>query len=98
MELAMHKSSGLDQAMIDAIVDQLDLHGLDPDLLSEFRQSYSGVHFTYCMDDDVSVNAKPLISRPHYNIYLVNSSQHCSVLSNDLEAASGMVIAEVIAD
>jgi hypothetical protein len=50
------------------------------------------------MDDDIMVNAKPVVERPRFNIYLVNSSDHCSVLSNDPEAASGIVLAEVIPD
>ncbi|MFD1692587.1 hypothetical protein ACFSHR_16845 [Azotobacter chroococcum] len=50
------------------------------------------------MDDDIVVNAKPVAERPGFNVYLVNSSDHCSVLSNDLGSASGIVLAEIIED
>lgn len=92
----MQTSKGLNQNLIDNIVDKLDRCGVTEQMLHEFRQEYVGVHFTLCMDDDISVNAKPVISRPLYKVYLVNSSQHCSVLSNDLSSASGVVIAEVL--
>lgn len=63
-------------------------------IVAGLRNSYPDLHFTYCMDDDV-VGAKPVFEDPDFNIYLVNSSSHCLSLTNDLDSASGLVVAEV---
>ena len=42
--------------------------------------------------------ARRWAERDTFNLYLVNSSDHCSKLCNDAESASGIVLAEVIAD
>ncbi|EWC39827.1 hypothetical protein GFL09_03895 [Pseudomonas stutzeri] len=88
----------ISQTQLDAVIHQAESGPLDEALLARLRSAHPGVHFTCCLDDDVVVNAKPIAERPGFNVYLVNSSQHCSVLSNDLDAASGIVLAEVIAD
>jgi hypothetical protein len=49
------------------------------------------------LEDDISA-AKPYIERPDFNVYLVDSRDHWSVLSLDPEHASGLVFAEVISD
>jgi hypothetical protein len=63
-------------------------------IVASLRSRFPDFHFTYCMDDDV-VNAKPVFEDPNFNLYLVNSSSHCLSLTNDLDSASGLVIAEV---
>jgi hypothetical protein len=88
----------ISQAVLDDVVRQAEESVLDDALIASLRSANPGVHFTWCMDDDIMVNAKPVVERPRFNIYLVNSSDHCSVLSNDPEAASGIVLAEVIPD
>ena len=88
----------ISQAVLDDVVRQAEESVLDDALIASLRSANPGVHFTWCMDDDIMVNAKPVVERPRFNLYLVNSSDHCSVLSNDPEAASGIVLAEVIPD
>jgi hypothetical protein len=65
-------------------------------LVAELRKAYPGIHFTYCMDDDV--NATPFIQRPGFNLYLVGGKDHCPSLSCGPETASGLVLAEVLED
>lgn len=60
--------------------------------LSILKQTFPNVHFTLCADDDI-INGKPVYENSLFNIYLVNTSQHCAVLTNDNEQASGVVIA-----
>lgn len=67
-------------------------------LVAELRQAYPGVHFTYCMDDDIRGNPTPYIQRPGFNLYLVGGDGHCSSLILDPETASGLVLAEVLED
>lgn len=82
---------------LDAVVSLIEQKGLSEMLLAELRTQFPGKHFTYCMDDDINTG-KPVVSGQNYAIYLVDSSDHCSCLTTDLETASGMVLAEVITD
>ncbi|MNQ19299.1 hypothetical protein D3C85_323600 [compost metagenome] len=88
----------ISQAVLDDVIRQAEEGVLDDALLARLRSANPGVHFTLCMDDDIMVNAKPLFERQRFNLYLVNSSDHCSILSNDPDAASGIVLAEIIPD
>ncbi|PMR73788.1 DUF6129 family protein [Billgrantia endophytica] len=88
----------IDQTLLSSVIQRAEKDTLDETLIASLRSAYPGVHFTLCMDDDIAVNAKPVAERLGFNVYLVNSSDHCSVLTNDPDAASGFVLAEVIAD
>ncbi|MCC6076269.1 DUF6129 family protein [Pseudomonas sp. GCM10022188] len=88
----------ISQQLLDDVVQRAEEGVLDDALIGRLRSAHPGVHFTWCMDDDIVVNAKPLVERPGFNLYLVNSSDHCSVLTNDCASASGIVLAEIIAD
>jgi len=65
--------------------------------LSVLRQQYPTIHFTYCMDDDLPNNT-PVIERKDFNLYLIDGREHCLCLTNDYEAATGIVVAEIIPD
>jgi len=88
----------IEQSLLDAVVARAESGVLGEALIAELRDAHPGVHFTWCMDDDIAVNAKPVTQRDTFNLYLVNSSDHCSVLTNDPESASGIVLAEVIVE
>jgi hypothetical protein len=88
----------ISQTLLDDVIRQAEQSVLDESLLVGLRSAHPGLHFTCCMDDDIVVNAKPVAQRPGFNVYLVNSSNHCSVLTNDLDGASGIVLAEIIPD
>lgn len=59
----------------------------------ELRAAFPGVHFTFCLDDDV-ISDSPVTALPGFRLYLVDSSNHCLSLTNDPESASGLVVAE----
>ena len=61
------------------------------------RQQYPTIHFTYCMDDDLPNNT-PIIEHKDFNLYLIDGREHCLCLTNDYDTATGIVVAEVIAD
>lgn len=67
---------------------------LSEKVVSALREKFSGIHFTYCMDDDVT-NGSAVFESPAFNLYLVDSSEHCLRFTQDNEMASGVVIAEV---
>ncbi len=68
---------------------------LSDDTVLQLRQTFPDIHFTYCMDDDVAGNARPIYEDPRFNLYLVDSREHCLCLTNDSEIATGVVVAEV---
>lgn len=82
---------------IQEIVAKCTELGLDDTTVSALRQQYPGIHFTYCMDDDLP-NNQPIIETSGFNIYLVDGREHCLCLTNDYQIATGIVIAEIIAD
>jgi hypothetical protein len=81
--------------MLHDIAELIEKRGLGEALLTQLRSVYPGKHFTYCMDDDVH-SGKPVLERKGFRLYLVNSQDHCSQITNILESASGIVLAEVI--
>lgn len=78
----------------NSIVTEVTQMGLIPELTSSLRANHPGFSFTLCSDDDIAVNAKPVYQAPAFNIYLVGSGDHCLSLTDALELASGVVIAE----
>jgi len=87
----------LSQENTQSIFEEVKRVGLDHETLSKLRESFPGIHFTYCMDDDIS-NAKPVMSDKDFNVYLVDGREHCLCLTNDYDIATGVVLAEVIDD
>ncbi|MDD5578167.1 MAG: DUF6129 family protein [Methylobacter sp.] len=82
---------------VSEIAAKIQLLGVDEATVSALRQQYQGVHFTYCMDDDLP-NNKPVIEFKDFNLYLIDGREHCLCLTNDYEAATGIVVAEIIPD
>lgn len=63
-------------------------------LMMQLRSSFPDIHFTYCMDDDVT-EAAPVLEAPAFNLYLIDSRHHCLGFTGDPEVASGVVVAEI---
>lgn len=82
---------------VNAIMAKIETMGLNDCTVSELRQQYQPIHFTYCMDDDLPNNT-PVIERKDFNLYLIDGREHCLCLTNDYEAATGIVVAEIIPD
>jgi hypothetical protein len=79
------------------IAVKIDTLGVDEATVSALRQHYQPIHFTYCMDDDLPNNT-PVIEHESFNLYLIDGREHCLCLTNDYEVATGIVVAEIIAD
>jgi hypothetical protein len=80
-----------------AIAEEIAKMGLDEATVSALRQQYQAIHFTYCMDDDLPNNT-PVLENKDFNLYLIDGREHCLCLTTDYEAATGIVVAEIIAD
>lgn len=77
------------------IADRIHSTGaLDESVINQLRQSFDGVHFTYCSDDDIS-DITPVAEHATFNLYLVNGHDHCLTMTKDFNAATGIVVAEV---
>ena len=62
--------------------------------VERLRGEFPDIHFTYCMDDDVFA-ALPVLEQERFNLYLVDSRNHCISLTQDREIATGILVAEV---
>lgn len=85
----------ISQERLAEITEFIEAKGLDEITVSGLRVQYPGMHFTYCMDDDV-YEVDPVQERQRFNIYLVDAREHCLRLTNDPDVATGLVIAEIV--
>lgn len=83
----------LTEQAVEQVIDLVVAEGLSEATIANLREQFSGAHFTYCMDDEVG-EVKPFRECKDFNVYLVNSENHCSVLTREIDGASGMVLAE----
>ena len=82
------------QAQLDGVGEYISRQPLGESVVMELRQRYPDLHFTYCMDDDV-IAATPLREAEGFNLYLIDSRNHCLSFTQDLEVATGVVVAEI---
>ena len=76
------------------IIAAVEKYGLADANLTFLRGEFPDLHFTWCMDDDVC-GPRPAATGKGFQVYLVDSSNHCLAFTPSLEAASGVVIAEL---
>jgi hypothetical protein len=69
--------------------------GLSAAGISTLRQAWPEIHFTFCSDDDVPARLQPAAAGEGFAVYLVSGAQHCVGFTNHLEAATGLVLAEL---
>ncbi|SMF28232.1 hypothetical protein SAMN02745866_01802 [Alteromonadaceae bacterium Bs31] len=85
------------QEELEQVASHVTTHGLSEQVITELKSKFPGKHFTWCMEDDIHTG-KPVYQAEAFSIYVVNSKEHCSVLTNDLDSASGYVLAETVVD
>lgn len=84
----------IEQAQIDRVGELLSRRAVEESAVTELRQQFPDIHFTYCMDDDV-IAATPLHEADGFNLYLIDSRNHCLSFTQDLNVATGIVVAEI---
>jgi hypothetical protein len=87
----------IDAAMIDRIAEAALAQGLDEGTVQGLRAAWPGVHFSYCMDDEIC-GVEPVRELEGLNLYLVDGREHCMRLTSNPETATGLVLAEVEPD
>jgi len=75
------------------VTAQVNAAGLSEAAVIALRQAWPGVSFTYCSEDDVPARLKPAAEGDGFGIYLVSGAEHCVAFTDNLEAASGLVLA-----
>ena len=85
----------IDEALVKEIISTVENAYLGEAVLQELREKYPEVRVTYCMQDDVSENAKPAYQCEGFNVYYIDAREHCMCLTNDIDVAAGIVLAEV---
>lgn len=78
---------------IDRVMRLMEGKVLDETLVIGLRTTFPDLHFTYCMDDDVTA-AEPVREGEGFNLYLVDGSNHCFCFTQDPDKATGLVLAE----
>lgn len=81
--------------LANTVAATIENKGVDEAVIGQLRADHPGVHFTYCMDDDIP-NNEPLLERSGFNLYLVDGRDHCLCLTHDFERATGFVVAEIM--
>jgi len=66
--------------------------------LGHLRREWPGIHFTFCSADDVPARLNPYLEGKDFHLFLVNNADHCVGFTNQLEAATGIVLATVSDD
>lgn len=62
-------------------------------LVQDLRTTFPGRHISVCGGDDVSPRLAPAAGNAVCEIYYVATGDHCLSLTNDLAAATGIVVA-----
>ena len=79
---------------VNEVVSKVEATYLGEAVVQELRASYPDIRFTLCSYDDIAANAKPAVERSEFNVYFVDSREHCACLTNNEEIATGIVLAE----
>jgi len=87
----------ISQVQLADIAAWVDRHGPDEGMLSELRSQHPDIHFTWCLDDDVGCE-EPALAGKGFNLYLIDGRDHCLCITQAHDAATGVVIAEVMDD
>jgi hypothetical protein len=85
------------QRQLDLIALRARATPVSEQIVELLRSSFSDIHFTYCMDGDV-VAARPVYQDKAFNLYLIDSRDHCLCFTQDMDVATGVVLAELEGD
>ena len=79
---------------LDQVTAVVERAGLNDQTLSALREAFTDMHLTHCMDDDIGIE-EPVRRAGGFNIYLVDGHGHCMRFTNDVDTATGLVLAEL---
>lgn len=85
------------QEQLSEIGEFASVQAISEEVVNQLRHRYPDIHFTYCMDDDV-VSSNPVYEDAAFNLYLIDSRNHCLCFTQQFEVATGVVLAEIEED
>lgn len=84
----------IDAQTVAAVKAEVERLGAGEETVKKLRKDWQGIHFTYCMDDDIGA-LDPFQQAKGFNIYLVTGHDRCVSFTPALANATGLVIAAV---
>lgn len=90
--------AAIDASLLDAVARRAGELMLNEASIAHLRREWPNIHFTLCSEDDVPARLNPACQGEGFNLYLVSNASHCINFTNQLEAASGIVLATVEPD
>lgn len=85
----------IEAATLTSVMNQVAsrAHADGATLVGHLRGSFPGLHFTVCGEDDIPVRMRAAAGNEVCSLYYVNAGEHCLSLTDDAEAATGLVVA-----
>ena len=87
----------IDQALMEGVIAIVETRSQasDEGLLRILRETFPGVHFSVCSDDDVPPRVVPVAESASCRLYGVDSRSHCLAFAADVSEATGLLVAMV---
>ena len=85
----------IEASLLSKVMDQVASHASDlaDTLVTHLRKTFPGIHFSVCSDDDMPPRLKHIVGNAFCRLYYVDSADHCLRLTDDADAATGLVVA-----
>jgi hypothetical protein len=74
-----------------AVIGALLANDTEPNPVAQLRRQFPGLSWTACDSSDVT--DEPFQSFPLFDLHLLNSSDHCAMITSDPAQATGIILA-----
>jgi hypothetical protein len=78
---------------LDQIRTLLEGEGSTAERIASLRKAFPGVSLTRCDASDMDTET-PVLETAGFDVYLIDTSEHCARITTQPEAATGLIIAE----
>lgn len=78
---------------LDQIRTLLEGEGSAAERIANLRKAFPGVSLTRCDASDMDTET-PVLETPGFDVYLIDTSEHCARITTQPEAATGLIVAE----
>lgn len=85
----------IEESLLSRVMNQVAsrAHDLSEVLVTHLRNTFPGIHFSVCNDDDMPPRLSPAAGNAFCRLYYVDSGNHCLRLTTDADTATGLVVA-----
>ena len=78
---------------LEQIRTLLEGEGSTAERIASLRKAFPGVSLTRCDASDMDTET-PVLETAGFDVYLIDTSEHCARITTQPEAATGLIIAE----